>query len=315
MPTPNCLENNLVTGISIVSPKTKTETNNIELLRGDPEKMEHSLKLKELLTFLDTIAPLDTAEEWDNVGLMIGDPAQHITGVLIALDPTLEVVEEAIDLRANTIITHHPLFFHPLQSIRTDTPFGHLLKKALSNDIAIIGCHTNLDVAWGGVSDALADTLNLKDLALLAITDKEHSQGFGRIGFLSPPMDGDAFLRHVTNTLHLPALPIAGKLPSKVSRVAVCGGSGSDLAEKALQAGADIYISGEIKHSTARWAEENKFCIIDAGHYATENIIVSKLVNTISSFVSKKNYQAPVLASQTQRSPMSYFINAPSEST
>lgn len=72
--------------------------------------MEHSLKLKDLLTFLDTIAPLDTAEKWDNVGLMIGNPAQHITGVLIALDPTLEVVEEAIDLRANTIITHHPLF-------------------------------------------------------------------------------------------------------------------------------------------------------------------------------------------------------------
>lgn len=277
--------------------------------------MEHSLKLKDLLTFLDTIAPLDTAEKWDNVGLMIGNPAQHITGVLIALDPTLEVVEEAIDLRANTIITHHPLFFHPLQSIRTDTPFGHLLKKALSNDIAIIGCHTNLDVALGGVNDALADALNLKDFVPLTNTDKEPSQGFGRVGFLSPPMDGDAFLKHITNTLHLPALPIAGKLPDKVSRVAVCGGSGSDLAEKALQAGAHIYISGEIKHSTARWAEENQFCIIDAGHYATENIIVSKLVNTISSFVSEKNSQAPVLASQKQRSPMSYFINAPSGST
>lgn len=167
----------------------------------------------------------------------------------------------------------------------------------------------------GGVNDALADALNLKDFVPLTNTDKEPSQGFGRVGFLSPPMDGDAFLKHITNTLHLPALPIAGKLPDKVSRVAVCGGSGSDLAEKALQAGAHIYISGEIKHSTARWAEENQFCIIDAGHYATENIIVSKLVNTISSFVSEKNSQAPVLASQKQRSPMSYFINAPSGST
>ncbi|MCK5194345.1 MAG: Nif3-like dinuclear metal center hexameric protein [Desulfobulbaceae bacterium] len=274
--------------------------------------MAHSLKLKEFLIFLDTIAPLDTAEKWDNVGLMIGNPAQHITGVLIAIDPTLELVEEAIDLGTNTIITHHPLFFHPLQSIRTDTPLGHLLKKALSNDIAIISCHTNLDVALGGVSDALADALNLKDLVPLTSTDQEPSQGFGRVGFLSPPMDEDAFLKHVTDTLHIPALPIAGKLPVKVSRVAVCGGSGSDLAEKALQAGAQIYISGEIKHSIARWAEENKFCIIDAGHYATENIIVSKLVNTISSFVSEKNSRTPVMASKKQRSPMSYFINKPS---
>jgi len=277
--------------------------------------MEHSLKLKELLTFLDIIAPLDTAQKWDNVGLMIGNPAQHISGVLIALDPTLEVVEEAINLRANTIITHHPLFFHPLQSIRTDTPFGHLLKEALSNDIAIIGCHTNLDVASGGVSDALADALNLKDIAPLTSTDKESSQGFGRVGFLSPPMNGDAFLKHVSNTLHLPALPIAGELPDTVSRVAVCGGSGSDLAKNALQAGAHLYISGEIKHSIARWAEENKFCILDAGHYATENIIVSKLATTISSFVSERNSQTPVLASQKQRSPMSYFINTPSGST
>lgn len=276
--------------------------------------MAHSLKLKEFLIFLDTIAPLDTAEKWDNVGLMIGNPAQHITGVLIAIDPTLELVEEAIDLGTNTIITHHPLFFHPLQSIRTDTPLGHLLKKALSNDIAIISCHTNLDVALGGVSDALADALNLKDLVPLTSTDKESSQGFGRVGFLSPPMDGDAFLKHVTDTLHIPALPIAGKLPVKVSRVAVCGGSGSDFAEKAAQAGAQIYISGEIKHSIARWAEENKFCIIDAGHYATENIIVSKLVNTISSFVSEENSRIPVVASQKQRSPLSYFINKPSGS-
>ena len=129
--------------------------------------MEYSLNLKDLLTFLDTIAPLDAAEEWDNVGLMIGNPAQKITGVLVSLDPTLEVIEEAIETGFNTIVTHHPLFFHPLKSIRTDTPLGRLLKSALSNDIAIISCHTNLDVASGGVNDALAGALKLKNLVPL----------------------------------------------------------------------------------------------------------------------------------------------------
>lgn len=275
--------------------------------------MAYSLKLKEFLTFLDGIAPFQTAENWDNVGLMIGDPIQHITGVLVALDPTLEVVEEAIDLGTNTIITHHPLFFHPLQSIRTDTPLGILLKKALSHDIALISCHTNLDVAVGGVSDALAETLDLKDLASITSSGSESSHGFGRIGSLPSLTDGPLFLKHVADQLDLPSLPIAGRLPKSISRIAVCGGSGSELAEAAFQAGAQVYISGEIKHSIARWAEENEFCIIDAGHFATENVIVPKLVKIISTFFTEKKSRVPVLASQKQSSPLSYFLNASPE--
>ncbi|MBC8318979.1 MAG: Nif3-like dinuclear metal center hexameric protein [Desulfobulbaceae bacterium] len=277
--------------------------------------MAHSLKLKEFLAFLDSIAPLETAAEWDNVGLMMGDPLQHITGVLVALDPTLEVVEEAIDLRVNTIITHHPLFFHPLHSIRTDTPLGSLLKKALTHDISIISCHTNLDVAPGGVSDALAEALNLQDLAPITRSENESPRGFGRIGSLSSLMDGPIFLKHVAVQLDLPSIPVAGRLPESISRIAVCGGSGSELAEAAFQAGAQVYISGEIKHSTARWAEENKYCIIDAGHYATENVIVPKLVEIITAFFNREKSQVPVLASQKQRSPMSYFLKASPEKT
>lgn len=271
--------------------------------------MAHSLKLKEFLTFLDTVAPIETAESWDNVGLMIGDPEQHVTGVLIALDPTLQVVEEAIAKKANTIITHHPLFFHPIKSIRTDTPSGHLLKKALTHDIAIISFHTNLDVAQGGVSDTLAETLSLRGYTPVPGSQEETSNSFIRIGSLASPMAGKAFLTHVANQLNIPTLPVAGALPTEISRVAVCGGSGSDLAELAFKAGAQVYISGEIKHSIARWAEEIGFCIIDAGHFATENIVVQKLTETISNFLSDKKYQVPVLASQKQNSPLSYFIN------
>jgi dinuclear metal center YbgI/SA1388 family protein len=271
--------------------------------------MAHSLKLKEFLTFLDTVAPIETAESWDNVGLMIGDPEQLVTGVLIALDPTLQVVEEALTKGTNTIITHHPLFFHPIKSIRTDTPSGQLLKKALSHDIAIIGFHTNLDVAKGGVADTLAETLTLQDITPVSDTGEENANGFVRIGSLPSPMAGNAFLTHIASQLHMPTLPVAGTLPAEISRVAVCGGSGSDLAELAFKSGAQVYISGEIKHSVARWAEENNFCIIDAGHYATENIIVSKLTDIIHDFISSKKYQVPVLASQQQTSPLSYFIN------
>lgn len=271
--------------------------------------MAHSLKLKEFLRLLETVAPLETAESWDNVGLMTGDPEQQVTGVIIALDPTLQVVEEAIATGANTVVTHHPLFFHPVKSIRTDTPFGILLKKALSNDIAIIGLHTNLDVARGGVSDTLAETLSLQDFTSAPPSREENARGFVRIGSLAPPMEGNAFLKHVASRLDIPALPVAGALPEKVSRVAVCGGSGSDLAELAFQAGAQVYISGEIKHSAARWAEENGFCIIDAGHFATENIIVKKLRQMITGFLTEGKYMVSVSESQKQGSPLSYYLN------
>jgi putative NIF3 family GTP cyclohydrolase 1 type 2 len=106
------------------------------------------MRVKDLLEILDEIAAFGLAEEWDNVGLMLGEPNRSIKGVLVALDPTEEILAEADDVGADCIITHHPLIFNPLRAIYTDQPMGRFLRRALESEISVIGCHTNLDQSW-----------------------------------------------------------------------------------------------------------------------------------------------------------------------
>ncbi len=270
--------------------------------------MVSPIKLKDILAYVGQFAPWELAEPWDNVGLMVGNPDLEATGMLIALDPTLQVLEEAILKKANIILTHHPLIFHPLKTINTATPIGQFLKKALSHDIAVVSCHTNLDIISDGVSDALARVLYLHNTRPLTLTGNRPDQGFGKVGNLPKPMQGGAFIHFVAQRLKLEGMMIAGPLPTTVSTIAVCGGSGSDLAEAALQAGADVYITAELKHSVARWAEDNGLCVIDAGHFATENIIIPSLLARMTAFFAENNNPAPVMASQRQNSPLRFYI-------
>lgn len=262
------------------------------------------VQLKNLLDILDDISSFSLAESWDNVGLMVGDPHQKITGILIALDPTEHVLDEALAQGINTIVTHHPLIFTPIHSIRTDQALGRFLKKAMENNIAVVGCHTNLDKTTGGVSDTLALKLGLTDTkALTAAPQTGHEDGFGRIGRLSPPLSENTFLERLLTVLDVPTVRIAGTLPEEISAVAVCPGSGSDLAEAAFELGAQIYITGEIKHSMARWAEMSGYCVVDAGHFATENIIVPAFAATLQKIFTTKNCPVAVQPTTTQTNP------------
>jgi dinuclear metal center YbgI/SA1388 family protein len=270
--------------------------------------MVSPIKLKDILAYVGQFAPWELAEPWDNVGLMVGNLDQEATGVLIALDPTLQVIEEAILKKTNIILTHHPLIFHPLKSINTATPIGQFLKKALVHDIAVVSCHTNLDIISDGVSDALARALYLLNTRPLNLTGNRPDQGFGKVGNLPTPMQGKSFIHFVAQRLNLQVMMIAGPQPETVSTIAVCGGSGSDLAEAAVQSGADIYITAELKHSVARWAEDNGLCVIDAGHFATENIIIPSLLARMTAFFAENNNPAPVIASQRQSSPLRFHI-------
>ena len=268
------------------------------------------MTVKDLLDILDGIAGFGLAAQWDNVGLMLGSPRQPVKGVLAALDPTEEILAEAGQCGADCIITHHPLIFHPLKTIHTDEPMGRFLSRALSAKISVIGCHTNLDQAVGGVNDVLADSLGLQDLKPLMPADNspgpEAAAGFGRVGRLADPLRGEAFIGYLCDFFKLPVLRVAGRLPEEISTVAVCGGSGSDLAEAAYASGAHVYITGEVKHSTARWADAAGFCIIDAGHYATENPVVEALVAVLQDIFVEKDIAIPVKASEKQQNPFVY---------
>jgi len=273
--------------------------------------MGTDLTVKDLLRTLDNIAAFGLAEQWDNVGLMVGDPGHQVEGILVAVDPTEEVLAEADECGADCIITHHPLIFNPLKAIYTNQPLGKFLRRALQSEISVIGCHTNLDQAAGGVNDVLASSLGMIDTRPLVRAAEssdaaDQEIGFGRLGSLAEALNGKDFIDKLCLFFNLPALRVAGKMPEKISTVAVCGGSGSELAEAAFAGGAQVYITGEVKHSTARWVEASGFCIIDAGHFATEKPVVESLVNRLASVFAEKEISIPVKSSATQQNPFTF---------
>jgi len=268
---------------------------------------EETFSTTTLLSILDTIAPFAMAEPWDNVGLMVGDPDQQISGILIGLDPTEALIHEALAQNLNTILTHHPLIFHPLKTIPNNTPMGRILKTALGHDLALIACHTNLDLVAAGVSNALAEHLGLRDTRPLAAVPGQ-SPGFGKIGTLPTPLPSDQFLHLLLTALNIPGIQIAGSLPETIHTVALCGGSGSNLAETAWRMGAQLYITGEVKHSVARWAEDAGFCVIDAGHYPTENLIVPVLAEILKKSCADKGFAPAIKTTAQQDNPMHWVV-------
>ena len=262
--------------------------------------------VQHLLDCLNLDSPFSLAESWDNVGLLIGNQETPVTSILIGLDPTNALIDEAISLGANTVITHHPIIFRPLPRINTAEPEGILLQKVITNNIAILACHTNLDCAADGVSDALARDLGLSDLRPLIPTAGESctTTGLGRIGRYQQPLAGSAFFSQMLTALAMPAVLVAGPVPEQVSTVAVCGGSGSDFAEQAFRMGADIYLSSEIKHHTARWTEERKFCIIDGTHYGTEQPAIRLLASKIQAACRALNQDVSIHTTTTEKPPL-----------
>ncbi|MFA7383770.1 MAG: Nif3-like dinuclear metal center hexameric protein [Desulfurivibrionaceae bacterium] len=264
-----------------------------------------------LLSILNSIAPFAMAEPWDNVGLMVGDPEQQVTGILIGLDPTEALIHEALAQNLNTILTHHPLIFHPLKTIPGNTPIGRLLKTALRHDLTLIACHTNLDLAAAGVSNAMAEKLGLRDTRPLTGQESAASgqyTGFGKIGSLPAPLDSGQFISRLLTALAAPGIQIAGLLPETIHTVALCGGSGSELAETARAMGAQVYITGEVKHSVARWAEGAGFCVIDAGHYPTENLIVPVLAKILKKSCADQGFTPTILTTAKQGNPMHWAV-------
>jgi dinuclear metal center YbgI/SA1388 family protein len=268
---------------------------------------EDTFSTTALLSILNSIAPFAMAEPWDNVGLMVGDPGQQVTGILIGLDPTEALIHEALAQNLNTILTHHPLIFHPLKTIPGNTPMGRMLKTALAHDLTLIACHTNLDLAAFGVSNALAERLGLADTRPLTAAPGQGS-GFGKIGTLPAPLPAEQFLSHLLTALAAPGIQLAGPLPETIHTVALCGGSGSELAETARAMGAQVYITGEVKHSVARWAEDAGFCMIDAGHYPTENLIVPVLAEILKKSCADKGFTPAITTTAQQDNPMQWVV-------
>lgn len=261
--------------------------------------------VNDLLAALDQLAPFAIAEPWDNVGLLIGNKQREIASVLVGLDPTVSLLKEVIRSGADTLITHHPVIFKPLPAIDTAEPAGQFLEKALLNKINVIACHTNFDAINPGVNDVLATALGLDHLRPL-IPSTSHpveGVGLGRIGLYQSGLWRQEFVQRLLRAIDQQTIQVAGTMPETISCVALCGGSGSDFAAVARDSGADVYISAEIKHNVARWAEDAGFCVVEGSHYGTEKPAVKLLVQRLDDFAHEHGWELTIRETETEGHP------------
>lgn len=228
-------------------------------------------RANDILNFLETVAPSDLKMEWDNVGLLCGRADQEVRKVLVALDPFPHVCEEAAEMGADLLVTHHPLIFQPLSAVTDGTTAGRAVMQLITHGIAAINAHTNLDCADGGVNDTLAEVLGLSAIQKVP-TDAQGLLRQGEIG----TQDLGTFLNHIKDTLYCQGLRyVDGRKP--VNRVAVGGGACGSEMEAVLLAGCDTFVTADVKYNQFCDAKELGINLIDAGHFPTENPVVSRL--------------------------------------
>jgi len=249
-----------------------------------------SAKVQTVCDAMNRLAPKHLAEEWDNPGLLIGNPNNEVKKIIICLDISEEVIKRAIESKAQMIVTHHPMIFKAIRSIRTDLPLGIYISNLLKNDISVFAAHTNLDSAEGGVNDVLAEKLGLIEVKTF---DEELS--LGRIGKLSQEMTAEEFARHVKKALKADFVRLTNAGEFKVKKVGICGGAGSEFISKAKFLGADAFVTGDVKYHEAQAAVSNKIHVVDAGHFATEFPIVHALADKLKSEFERLNIDIEIV--------------------
>ena len=258
------------------------------------------MKVKDIIKVIEDFAPLSIQEGWDNSGLCIGSPEDPVTSVLMGLDCTPELVDEAVACGADMIVTHHPLIFSGLKKISPEDKVGEAVMKAIKAGISIYAAHTNADKVIAGVSGAMARRLGLKDVTIL--DEDVDGTGLGVVGNLPEPMSSQEALAFVKERFGLKVLKSSRPIDGQVCRVAMCGGSGGSLIKAARRSGAQLYISGDISYHN--FFTEDGFMIMDIGHYESEIEIVDILFSLI-----KKNFPtfAVRITQNIYSNPIFYF--------
>jgi dinuclear metal center YbgI/SA1388 family protein len=364
-------------------------------------------RIQDVVGLINALYPPALAEDWDNVGLQVGDQAAVVSHVAVALDPSPVAVAEAIRLGAGLLVCHHPLIFRPLKQVTAKDETGRLVSMALRADLAIVAAHTNLDRAANGLNDWLAQRLELEAtlpletptgllFKLVVFVPNEHAEavaealfvagaghigrydrcsfsssgqgtfrplsgaqpfvgkidaseaveeirlevlvpkenlsrvlnrlqkvhpyeevaydiipvansrkdvGLGRIGRLPQSVPVEDFLVKVKSALQIETLRVAGPENIQVKKVAVCGGSGASLLHTAARQGADLFLTGDVSYHDARKAEELGLTLVDAGHFATEHIVVDHLRRALQSGLEERGYKLEISAVTGETDP------------
>ncbi len=228
------------------------------------------MKCCDLIRLLDDIADPSLASDWDNPGLLVGNPGSEIKKVLLCVDATDEVIDEACEYRVDMIISHHPLIFGGIKKVNSDDFVGRRIIRLIQNDMACFAMHTNFDVSCMG--DEAAEKIGLKDSEVLQLTDE--AAGFGRVGYLEDDISVYKLCDMIKERFDLETVKVFGDLQASVRKVAIMPGSGSSSIKDAVKSGAQVLITGDIGHHDGIDAVAKDLIIIDAGHFGIEKIFV-----------------------------------------
>jgi dinuclear metal center YbgI/SA1388 family protein len=243
-----------------------------------------AVTLSDIIRILEKIAPPFLAEEWDNVGLQVGDSGRHVTSVWVALDPSFEVVAAACRAGVDLLITHHPLIFRPLNRIDTLTPQGAVIAQALQHRLAVYSMHTNLDAVSAGLNDMLAHRLGLKRLKPLITRPgpgRGQGHGMGRVGWLPRRISMRELAGGVKRRLGIETVRVSGDPTRHVRRVALSTGSGGSLLPQFLASDAEVFITGDLRYHEARDIEAAGRGAIDIGHFHSEHLFAGVLAERL----------------------------------
>ena len=248
--------------------------------------------------FMNELAPVRFAEEWDNPGLSVGDPNKSVKKIMIALDLMPEVAKQAVDAKVDMIITHHPLYFKLPKTLAVTDIKMYFIYELIKHDIAAYAAHTNLDAAPGGVNDVLAKKLGLTNVKTLEEEGRE--QGIPRMGTLKEPMKLADFALKVKKALHCDGVAFT-EGGQDVQKVVVVGGSGSSYLNLALEAGADTLVTADLKFHPAQDALNLGMNIIDAGHQTTETPVLDYLETALTKWAADDKRKIEIIRAEEEQ--------------
>lgn len=256
--------------------------------------------LQEIIDIIESVAPRRQQEAWDNSGLQVGNGNRDIHSVLLAVDVSETVVAEAIKEGCDMILSHHPLLFHGLKQITGATPQERCVAEAIRHDIAIYSSHTSMDKALRGVSGRMAELLGLQEIRILVPSPEDSHVGLGVIGILPKPMHWSGWLKHVQQVFGADYVRYTPPVQPVISRVALCGGAGAEFIPDAIAAGADTYLSADMKYHDMQ-AVAGQIMAVDIDHWVSEHF-------TCDIFAELLRGKVDIRTSQVDASPIHVML-------
>ncbi|MEG1257022.1 Nif3-like dinuclear metal center hexameric protein [Clostridium sp.] len=262
-------------------------------------------KIEDIMNIMENVAPVNLKESYDNVGLMVGDREAEVHKVLVALDCTVDVIEEAKSIGAELILTHHPLLFRKPKTITTDTLQGKKIISLIKNHIGLYSSHTNWDSVSGGLNDTFVRFLGFNSGEIIDKNPNNDKSGIGRIINLQEEKTLEEIIDMIKEKLNLEFLRFSGDLKKTIKRISIVNGSGEDYLDKSYEMGADLVITGDTTYHFVSDYSEMGLSIIDVGHFNSEWPVVVELSKLVKEAV--KAMDVEVVISKVVKDPYNFI--------